>query len=88
MDSSSPIAIEQKKPRNEALERATADYNRIMEETSRYLKAIFCVWLALMLYITVDSRGEHTAGFLVFSAVLAGLVALGVRCVEWCEDQF
>lgn len=86
MDSFSSAEAQEK--RKEALDRANAEYNRVMEETTRYLKALFYIWLALMLYVAVDSRGEHVVGFLVFSGLVMAAVGLGVRCVEWCEDQF
>lgn len=70
-----------------AKERALAEYEQKMAEYTDQLKAIFYFWLLLMLYITVDSRGEHVLGFLVFSALVAAVVAAGVRVVEWIEDS-
>ncbi len=65
----------------------TQRYEQKMAEYTDQLKAIFYFWLLLMLYITVDSRGEHVLGFLVFSALVTALVAAGVRVVEWIEDS-
>ncbi len=68
-------------------ERMLAEYEQKMAEYTGQLKAIFYFWLLLMLYITVDSRGEHVLGFLVFSALIAAVVAAGMRVVEWIEDE-